>query len=365
MMSQLFNKKFKNKKVIITGHTGFKGSWLSLWLVSLGAKVVGLSIDFPSTPSFFKAIKLQKKLVHKKVDIRNLRLLKKVFKKIKPDFVFHLAAQSLVKRSYNRPIYTWTTNTMGTLNVLESLKQVNKKCIAILITSDKSYKNLEIKRGYKEDDILGGMDPYSASKASADLAIQSYISSFFFNKKTKVKIGIARAGNVIGGGDWSEDRLIPDCVKSWSKNKKVSIRSPKSTRPWQHVLEALSGYIFFALKLEKNPKLNGEAFNFGPNNLENNNVLKLVKMMKKFWNKVSWKIEKNRKKIFFESSLLKLNSDKARKKLKWKSVLSFQETIMMVSEWYKMYYLKPKNSFNFSLEQIKRYEKILKKRLNK
>ena len=246
-----FKKKFKNKKVLVTGHTGFKGSWLTYWLVSLGAKVVGLSINIPSNPSHFKAIKLQNKINHKRMDIRNLRLLKKTFKKYQPDYVFHLAAQSLVKRSYSDPIYTWETNTVGTLNVLESLRELRKNCIAVLITSDKSYKNLEIKRGYSENDILGCKDPYSASKASAELAIQSYISSFFPSKKTKVLIGIARAGNVIGGGDWSKYRLIPDCVKSWSKNKKVLLRNPNSTRPGQHVLEAIGGYLQLAASIKK------------------------------------------------------------------------------------------------------------------
>ena len=216
-------KTFYNKTVIVIGHTGFKGSWLSLWLKILEAKVIGISINIFPDQSHFKAIKLQNKIKHIKMDIRNLKLLKKTFKKYQPDYVFHLAAQALVKKSYSDPTYTWTTNTIGTLNVLESLKELKKKCIAVIITSDKSYKNLEIKRGYKEDDILGGKDPYSASKASAELAIQSHISSFFPAQKTKVLIGIARAGNVVGGGDWSEGRLIPDCVKSWAKNKKVLI----------------------------------------------------------------------------------------------------------------------------------------------
>ena len=244
-------KQFKNKTVLVTGHTGFKGSWLTLWLVLLGAKVIGLSINFPSNPSHFNLMKLQKKINHKKIDIRNLKLLKKIFRRYQPDYVFHLAAQSLVKKSYSEPIYTWGTNTMGTLNILESLRELKKNCVAVLITSDKSYKNVEIKRGYKENDILGGGDPYSSSKASAELAIQSYISSFFSSKKTKVLIGIARAGNVIGGGDWSENRLVPDCAKSWSKNKKVLIRNPRSTRPWQHVLEAIWGYLLLASDLKK------------------------------------------------------------------------------------------------------------------
>jgi len=330
--------------------------------VLLGAKVIGLSINVPSNPSHFKAINLQNKINHKKIDIRNLKLLKKIFKKHQPDYVFHLAAQSLVKKSYSDPTYTWETNTIGTLNVLESLREIKRNCVAVLITSDKSYKNLEIKRGYKESDILGGKDPYSASKASAELAIQSYISSFFPLKKTKVLIGIARAGNVIGGGDWSENRIIPDCVKSWSKNKKVLIRNPKSTRPWQHVLEAVCGYLLLASNLKKNKKLHGEAFNFGPNYTKNYNVIFLVQLMRKYWRKISWKVVNKRKKSFHESSLLKLNCNKAKTNLKWKCILSFTETINMVTDWYKSYYLKPKKIYKTSFNQIREYEKLLKKR---
>ena len=360
-----FYKEFKNKKIIVTGHTGFKGSWLTYWLMLLGAKVIGLSINIPSKPSHFKAIKLQNKIIHKRMDIRNLKLLKKTFKKHQPDYVFHLAAQALVKKSYSDPIYTWETNTLGTLNILESLREIKKKCIVVLITSDKSYKNLEIKRGYKENDILGGKDPYSASKAAAELAIQSYISSFFPLRKTKVLIAIARAGNVIGGGDWSANRLVPDCVRSWSKNKKVLLRNPKSTRPWQHVLEAVWGYLLLSSKLKKNKKLHGEAFNFGPNYTKNYSVIFLIKLMKKYWKKVSWKIINKNKKNFYESNLLKLNSNKARTNLKWKSILSFEETIKMVIDWYKSYYSKPKKIYETSFDQIKKYEKLLKKRLIK
>jgi len=355
-------KNFKNKTVIVTGHTGFKGSWLSLWLKILGAKVIGLSINIPSSPSHFGVIKLQKNIIHKRMDIRNLKLLKKTFKKYQPDYVFHLAAQSLVKKSYLDPTYTWETNTIGTLNVLESLREIKKNCIVVLITSDKSYKNLEIKRGYNESDILGGKDPYSASKASAELAIQSHISSFFSLKKTKVLIGVARAGNVIGGGDWSENRLIPDCVKSWSKNKKALIRNPNSTRPWQHVLEAVGGYLLFASTLKKNKKLHGEAFNFGPNSSKNYKVIFLVKLMRKYWKKISWKVADKNKKNFQETNLLKLNCNKAKINLKWKNILSFNEMISMVADWYKSYYSNPKKIYKTSFNQIKKYEKLLEKR---
>jgi len=359
-----FLKQFKNKKVLITGHTGFKGSWLTYWLVLLGAKVIGLSINIPSKPSHFHSIKLQKRIIHKKIDVRNLSDLKKIFKKYQPDYVFHLAAQALVKKSYADPIYTWHTNTMGTLNVLESLREMKKKCVAVLITSDKSYKNLEIKRGYHEGDIFGGKDPYSASKASAELVIQSYLSSFFPIQKTKVTIGVARAGNVIGGGDWSANRLIPDCVRSWSKNKKVLIRNPQSTRPWQHVLETTWGYLLLAANLKKNKKFHGEAFNFGPDT-KNYKVIFIVQLIKKYWKTISWKVIKKNKKNFYESNLLKLNCHKAKTQLKWKCILSFKETIAMTIDWYKNYYSKSKSISQTSYQQIKQYEKFIESRSTK
>lgn len=357
-------KLFYKKKVIVTGHTGFKGSWLSLWLKIYGAKVIGISNNVPSNPSHFKALNLKKDIIHKKLDIRNLKGLKKIFLKYQPDFVFHLGAQALVKKSYSDPIYTWQTNTIGTLNVLESLRLLKKKCVAVLITSDKSYKNLEVQRGYHENDILGGKDPYSASKASAELVIQSHISSFFQKENSRVIIGTARAGNVIGGGDWSDNRLIPDCVKSWSKNKKVIIRSPKSTRPWQHVLEATWGYFVLAAYLNKNNIYHGEAFNFGPNT-RNYKVISLVQLIEKYWKGISWKVVKKSKKDFHESDLLKLNCNKSKSKLKWSSILSFKETIKMSVDWYKEYYSNSKEIYKTSSNQIKFYQDLLKKRLYK
>ena len=353
---------FKNKKVLVTGHTGFKGSWLSLWLSSLGAKVVGISIDNQSKNSHFTINSLGNKIYRDiRSDVRNLQKLKKIILKHKPDIIFHLAAQSLVKKSYNDPVKTFTSNSVGTLNILESLRFLKKRCTAIIITSDKSYKNLEISRGYKENDLLGGKDPYSASKASAELIIQSYIDSFFSKKNSKIRVGVARAGNVIGGGDWSKDRLIPDCVKAWGKNKKAIIRNPKSTRPWQHVLEVLFGYLIFAKKLSNNSNFHGEVFNFGPSKNNNFTVIQLVKKINKFWKKISWKI-KNEKDNMTESKLLKLNSGKARKLLKWKTVLNFDETIYFVSDWYKNYFLKNKKII--SEQQLKKFEKILEKRIN-
>ena len=213
-------------------------------------------------------------------------------------------------------------------------------------------------KGYKENDLLGGKDPYSASKAATELAIQSYIASFFPAGKSKISICIARAGNVIGGGDWSANRLIPDCVKSWSKKRTVLIRNPRSTRPWQHVIEAVYGYLLLALKLSKNKKLHGEAFNFGPSRFKDYDVISTVSLMKKYWKQVSWKTSKQN---FYESNLLKLNSDKAKTYLGWKCILTFDKTIKMVADWYKIYYSKPKKIYQTTFNQIKEYEKVLKK----
>ena len=351
-------KIFKNKKILITGHTGFKGSWLSLWFKSLGADVMGVSIDIPTKPSHFKLINLEKKIKNKFVDITDLKKLKKIFVTFKPDYVFHLAAQSLVKKSYKNPLFTYYTNAIGTLNVMESLVSLRNNCIAVIITSDKSYKNLEIERGYKETDVLGGADPYSASKASAELIIQSYFKSYL-NDKKNIRIAVARAGNVIGGGDWSEDRLIPDCVRSWSKNEKVIIRNPDSTRPWQHVLDALYGYIILSINLRKNIKLNGQAFNFGPSMSNNYKVIDVLKLVKKLWQNILWKIIKVKRREF-ESSLLKLNSSKANSILKWRCNLSFKESIYFTTEWYRYFYTKKKNMYDFSIKQINLYVKKLK-----
>ena len=347
-----FQKTFYNKKILITGHTGFKGSWLTAFLSSYDCKIYGISKDVPTKPSHHELLKI-KNLKSFKLDITNLKLLKKIIYKIQPDYIFHLAAQSLVKTSYRDPSMTFNTNSLGTLNVLETLRYLKKKCSVVLITSDKSYKNLEIKRGYKETDLIGGNDPYSASKGCAELIIQSYIDSYF-KKNNKIFIAVGRAGNVIGGGDWSKDRLIPDCFKSWSKNKVSVIRNPYSTRPWQHVVEVIYGYVLLATKLSKNKKLHGQIFNFGPSYKKNYKVIELLKFFKLDWNKCKWKIKKlktNQK----ESVLLKLNSSKANKILKWKTTLSLKESLIYTLYWYKNYYLKKSKIITF--EQINNYKK--------
>ena len=324
----MMEKFFKNKKVLITGNTGFKGSWLSLWMHTYGAKVLGISSNIPSKPSNFLALDLNKKIKNKKIDIRDFKKIKNEILKFKPDFIFHLAAEAIVKRAYRNPRYTWEVNTLGTVNILETLKFVKKNTVAVIITSDKVYKNLEINRGYNESDVLGGYDPYSASKASADLAVQSFFKSYLsYNKK--IKVCIARAGNVIGGGDWSADRIVPDCMRAWSQGEKVKLRSPNSTRPWQHVLEPLSGYLSLGCKLYKKDKYNGQSFNFGPNTAENYSVLELVNIMGKYWDKVSWNNCSDSNEKLHESGLLKLNCDKALDMLNWKSTLQFNETIRL------------------------------------
>lgn len=355
--------KYKNKKILITGNTGFKGSWLTFWLYVLGARVYGISNSILTKPSLFKILSLKKKIKYFNINITKKKLLENKIKKIKPDFIFHLAAQSLVKKSYLDPYDTFKTNTYGTLNLLECIKQIKHSCTIVIITSDKSYKNLNLTRGYKENDIIGGYDPYSASKGSAELIISSYIKNFILRKKN-VRIGVARAGNVIGGGDWSGNRLIPDCVKSWASKKKVFIRNPNSTRPWQHVFEVIGGYLLFALKLKSNVKINGEVFNFGPNTNKSYRVLDLIKELKKNWNTITWKIKKsNKKNIFFEANLLKLNSIKAYKNLGWKCILSFSETSKLVSDWYACFYKNRKDIVLKSLQDIKLYEKLMFERL--
>jgi len=351
---------FKNKKILITGHTGFKGSWLTSWLKYLGANIMGISIDLPSSPSHFQACENKKNIKNVMLDIRNLQKLKKKILNYKPDYIFHLAAQSLVSKSYIDPVKTWNTNLIGTLNVLESLRHLKKKCNVIIITSDKCYYNKELKRGYGEEDQLGGKDPYSASKAAAEILIKAHIKSFF-SKNGKIRIATARAGNVIGGGDWSQDRLIPDCIKSWSRKKSVTLRKPNSTRPWQHVLEALNGYLVLASYLNINKNLHGESFNFGPTTKKNYTVKQVIVEMSKTWKNIRWSIKKNNGKFFYESSLLKLNCIKAKKKLKWQSLLKFNEMIELVANWYKFFYSRKHKMSKVTIEQIKKFEQLRNK----
>ena len=355
-----FENTFKGKVVLVTGHTGFKGAWLSLWLIKLGARVVGVSNSIPSSPSHFEASNLNEEIIDYRVDIRDNLRIKDIFKTEQPDFVFHLAAQAIVKKSYQDPIETWETNVLGTLNILEGLRQINKKCVAIIITSDKCYDNVEWVWGYRETDALGGPDPYSASKGAAELAIKSHIKSYF-SKESNILIASARAGNVIGGGDWASDRIVPDCVRAWSIAGEVELRNPNATRPWQHVLEPLCGYLTLASSLSENPKLHGEAFNFGPSIHSNHSVHDLVIQMAKYWDKVKWKDVSNEYVGPYESILLKLNCDKALFYLGWKSVLDFDATVEFTASWYNSYYDNPSSILRVSLEQISKFTSFANK----
>lgn len=354
-------KIFKKKKVLVTGNTGFKGSWLCLWLVKNGAKVLGISKNIPTNPSNYKILDLKNKISQKYIDICDYKKISKIIKTFQPDFVFHLAAQSLVKKSFENPLETWNTNTIGTLNILQSLRSLKKKTSVVIITSDKSYKNIEVSRGYKETDIFGGSDPYSASKGAAEFVIHSYLKSFFLKSNNKINIAIARAGNVIGGGDWSPDRIVPDSMKSFLNNKTLIIRNPKSTRPWQHVIEVIYGYLLLSSKLYKNNKLHGESFNFGPSINSNYNVEFLLKKIKKYLPNMKWKTI-NKKGKFFESKLLKLNSSKAKEKIRWKSILTIEESAKLVADWYKIYNNKGKNMYLFSIKQINDYTKKIEQK---
>jgi len=354
-----FANIYKDKKVLVTGNTGFKGAWLSTWLVHLEAKVYGISNGVPTTPSIFEESNQKSKISYYQKDIRSLNDMVNLINEISPDFVFHLAAQPLVRFSYEDPVTTMETNIIGTMNILEALRVWNKKCSAVIITSDKAYDNVEWVWGYKETDHLGGKDPYSASKGAAELVIKTYTHSYFIKKESNVKLAVGRAGNVIGGGDWAKDRIVPDAIRAWSQRKSVDIRSPHATRPWQHVLEPLSGYLMLGQKLSDNHLLNGEPFNFGPNSEQNHSVGELLDSMKIFWpDGADWNDVSAQAAKVHEATLLKLNCDKALHYLGWLPTLRFKETVKMTMNWYENFYFKKENIWGFTIDQIKEYEAI-------
>jgi CDP-glucose 4,6-dehydratase len=355
----MFSNIYKEKKVLVTGHTGFKGSWLCTWLNHLDAKVIGVSSGTVGELSNFSVSEVMSVVDDYRLDIRDADAIKLLVEKIQPDFVFHLAAQALVRPSYDNPLETMTTNAIGTANILDALRTLNKKVVAVMITSDKAYDNVEWVWGYRETDRLGGKDPYSASKGMAELAIRSYIESFFNYKESNIHIGIARAGNVIGGGDWAVDRIVPDCMEAWANGKTVDIRSPHATRPWQHVLEPLSGYLRLAESLYLNGQNHGEAYNFGPKSSQNYPVSKLIDEMSKYWNQIKWNDISTDGEHVHEAGLLSLNCDKALHDLEWHSTLQFEETIKMTVEWYKKYYQNKSQSMSsFTISQIESYTKV-------
>ena len=353
-------KNFKGKRVLITGHTGFKGSWLAVWLKELGATVLGYSLEPPSNPNNFEAVNLSRRVTHVHGDIRGFPHFEEVFSEFQPEFVFHLAAQPLVRRSYEDPQLTFETNVMGTVNMLELVRKVSSVHAFVNITTDKCYENKEWVWGYRENDRLGGHDPYSSSKACAELASQAYIKSFF-SQREGIGVATVRAGNVIGGGDWGVDRLLPDCFRALSSGDCILIRNPKAVRPWQFVLEPLYGYLLLANKLFEKPKDYMGAWNFGPGNECCVPVSEMVEKTISFWGSGNWKNpsgELNQNK--HEMNVLKLNSDKAFSLLRWRGVLDIDTAIEMTVKWYKNFYQGTvTDMYDYCVTQIAEYTKII------
>lgn len=330
---------YRGKKVLVTGHTGFKGSWLALWLKELGAEVLGYALEPPSDPNFFEAVGLERAITSIHGDVRDADQLISVFRKFKPEFVFHLAAQPLVRLSYKEPQLTYSTNIMGTVNVLEAVRKTESVRAAVIITSDKCYENKEWVYGYRENDPMGGYDPYSSSKGCAELIVAAYIKSFFNPERHhdhRVAVASARAGNVIGGGDWGADRLIPDCVRALSQREEIVLRNPYAVRPWQHVIDPLSGYLRLAAQMYAQGSQFSGAWNFGPKDEAVLTVGEVVELAIKLWGKGTCRIDTADHP--HEAKLLKLDCSKAHTLLKWKPRYSIDQAVKETIEWYKLYY---------------------------
>jgi CDP-glucose 4,6-dehydratase len=333
----MFGEIFRNKTVWLSGHTGFKGAWLAQWLIQLGARVHGFALAPNTQPALFDQLLLKGQVVHTMADVRNATQVRKSIVECRPDFVFHLAAQSLVRLSYTKPLETYETNVLGTAHVLEALRELDRPCAAICVTSDKCYENREWLHGYRETDPLGGHDPYSASKAAAEIVIASHRRSFFAH--AQVKIASARAGNVVGGGDWAPDRIVPDCIRALQDGQPIPVRNKKSTRPWQHVLEPLSGYLWLAAALSRPGLIKNDishldpTFNFGPNPNSTRSVAELVEEVLRYW-PGSWQDQSDPKAVH-EARSLTLSTDKAHALLEWKPVWDFSRTVAQTVGWYR------------------------------
>lgn len=355
--ANMFNNIYKGKRVLVTGHTGFKGSWLTLWLNKLGAKICGYSLEPNTEPSIFKELHIENFCENHFGNILDFEKLNEVFDEFQPEIVFHLAAQPIVRLSYKEPVLTYQTNVMGTLNVLEVAKNCKSVKAFVNITTDKCYENKEVARGYTEDEPMGGYDMYSSSKGCVEIMSASYRRSFLQEDGTYA-MATARAGNVIGGGDWAEDRLIPDCVRYINENKPIEIRNPIAVRPWQHVLEPLSGYLLLGQKLFEDGKKYAEGFNFGPNE---DSVLKVADVAQKIVeNYGRGEVVVHKKDNLHEANLLMLNIDKAERVLGWTPTLTAEEAIKNTIEWYKHFYDKTENMYEFTIKQIQKYEENIK-----
>ena len=350
-----FNNIYRGKKVLVTGHTGFKGSWLSIWLRELGAEVIGYSLDPYTEKDNFNLSKLSEKVLDIRGDIRDRKYLREVFEKYQPEIVFHLAAQPLVRLSYDIPVETYETNVMGTINILEEIRNSKSVKVGILITTDKCYENKEQIWGYRENEAFGGYDPYSSSKGACEIAIHSWIKSFFNPKdydKHGKSIASVRAGNVIGGGDWAKDRIVPDCIRALEENKDIEIRSPKSIRPWEHVLEPLSGYLLLGQKMLEEPTKYCEGWNFGPTLDAIVNVWEVASNIVKFYGKGKLKDISNPNDLH-EAKLLLLDITKARFELGWKPTLTIEQSIELTVDWYKRY--MSEDVYELCRKQIERF----------
>jgi len=353
----VFNDFFRDKTILVTGHTGFIGSWLTLWLQLLGANVIGFSLNYPTNPSLFQKLNLENKIHHHVGDINDIDSIRIILKKYKPEIVFHLAAQSLVKQSYETPLTTLQTNIMGTANLLEAIRATDSVKNCIIMTSDKCYRNIETLDAYVEDDPLGGNDPYSASKGAAEIIVDSYKKSFFQNDQSQqTKIATIRAGNVIGGGDWSPNRIIPDCIGKFLQNKSVQIRHPNAIRPFQYVLEPISGMFCLAEKMWENESFD-EAWNFGPSLSDTpQKIHTIVEKIIKKWGSGTWQ-DVSDQKSFKESNLLLLNSQKAESRLEWNLIFDIDNAISETVDWYKEYNKNPEKIESYSEKGIREYVK--------
>lgn len=349
-----------DKRVFITGHTGFKGSWLSLWLSILGAKVTGYALAPTSRPSFFNLARINSMMKNIEADVRNVELLTNALRECQPEFVFHLAAQSLVRVSYDDPLLTYQTNVMGTANLLESIRHLKLPCSVVNVTTDKCYENKEWPWGYREIDSLGGGDPYSNSKACSELVTAAYRTSFFdpthFHDH-KVALATARAGNVIGGGDWAKDRLIPDVLSALQNNQTLEIRHPHAVRPWQHVLEPLHGYLMLAEQLHTQGSQFARAWNFGPNEQDTRTVAEVANKLSQLWgSKNDWRVALGTHP--HEAQNLRLDTTLAQTELGWKSLLSIDRTLKLVVDWEKAR-LNNVDVRQTTLQQIKDYQEMV------
>lgn len=354
----MFNNIYDGKRVFLTGHTGFKGSWLALWLTSLGAQVCGYSLSPNTQPSMFKELDIENKIAKSVIgDILDFEKLNNSVQEFQPDMVFHLAAQPLVRLSYTEPILTYQTNVIGTLNVLEIARCCPAVKAFVNITTDKCYENKEINRGYKEDEPMGGYDMYSSSKGCVEIMSSSFRRSFLQDEGAYA-MATARAGNVIGGGDWALDRLIPDCIRSINENIDIEIRNPIAVRPWQHVLEPLSGYLLLGQKLLEDGKKYADGFNFGPNEESVLTVAEVSKKVCEYCGKGN--VVVGEKSPLHEANLLMLNIEKAKEVLGWTPTYTANEAISETVDWYKHFYSKDCDMYEFTIEQIKKYKENIK-----